>query len=130
MPLNRAYAVSDFIWQAANNHEINIRSSRRVYRRYASAGHFMDVLTTAAQERQLSEFDSGGRMIEMSELAQLVGSHFGDVPVNRTIDDSLDVDDYYPKSDNFEDLTAELNIATPDFKREIAKTIENQVKGL
>jgi len=130
MPLNRAYAVSDFIWQAATNREINIRSSRRVFRRYVAAGHFMDVLTTAAQDLALSEFDSGGRLIEMSDLADLVGSHFGGLQVNRNLDSGLDADDYYPKNDDFEKLEHTLGLGVENFELELQKTVEHQLKGL
>ena len=129
MPLNRAFAVSDFIWQAATQGHIKINSSHQVFRRYVAAGHFMEVLTTAAQDFRLTEFDSGGRLLEMSELATLVSSHFGSIDVNRHLDLSLKIDDYYPKNDAFETLAELLNLAAPPFETGLAETITSQRKS-
>jgi nucleoside-diphosphate-sugar epimerase len=130
MPLNRAFAVSDFIWQAKNLGKIQINSKHQVFRRYVSAGHFMHVLALAAQELQLSEFDSGGKKLEMADLAALISSQIDRVDIDRTLDLSLKIDDYYPKSDAFELLSARLGLDAPNFEDELAATVKHHLSQL
>lgn len=122
MPVNRAYAVSDFICQTLQDQKISIRSGHNVWRRYCDAGEFMDLLTTVAQNKVFSSFDSGGELVEVGALAQQIAAlSINSVKISRPQSTGIE-DRYFPDSEKFESLANEFNISLIGLQELLAKT--------
>ena len=127
MPPNPEYALSDFIENARLKNEIQIKSGGEVFRRYVDAGEFMEVLAKLAISGQTRTLDSGGELIEIGELSQLVGGHFPGTSVRRSII-LTEVDDYYPKGQDFNDLAKELGVDLVTIKEQVARTVNGHIR--
>ena len=66
MPINRAYAISDFIEQAFYDKKIQINSGGNVFRKYCDAGEFMEVifLITGEQVYKQLKYESGVHRVQ------------------------------------------------------------------
>lgn len=130
MPVNQAYAVSDFIVQAIKTNEINIRSGNKVWRRYCDAAIFMDVLTSSAERFEKSNFDSGGELIEIGDLAVAI-SELAPYPlvINRSNSDGEE-DNYYPDDLKFNSLSINCEIEVGKLKEKIAATYHSHLREL
>jgi nucleoside-diphosphate-sugar epimerase len=127
MPPNLEYALSDFIESARLKNEIQIKSGGEVFRRYVDAGEFMEVLVKLAISGESRLLDSGGVVIEIGELSQLVAGHFPGTSVSRS-KSLTDVDDYYPKEQDFNDLAKELGIQLSTIKEQVARTVNGHIR--
>jgi len=127
MPPNLEYALSDFIESARLKNEIQIKSGGEVFRRYVDAGEFMEVLVKLAISGESRLLDSGGVVIEIGELSQLVAGHFPGTSVSRS-KSLTDVDDYYPKEQDFNDLAEELGIQLRTIKEQVARTVNGHIR--
>lgn len=128
MPINRAYAVSDFICQALDNKKINIRSGGKVWRRYCDAGEFMNLLTTAAENQPLTVFDSGGELTEVGKLAQLIADQSEqEIHISRPNKNGGE-DRYFPDENKYKSLAIEFNISLSDLQKLVAKTFHSHLK--
>lgn len=67
----RAYALSDFVLQARTG-SVRVRASRPVWRRYTDVGDFLRVCVQRGLAGWSGTIDSGGELVEMSELASRV----------------------------------------------------------
>lgn len=124
MPINRAYAISDFISQAILNRQIFIKSNSLVWRRYCYASNFMELLLLTAKNYPLTVFDSGGPRIEIGVLAESVAREVGsDVKVVRKLNSESAPDDYYPRSSSFEDLASEFSVNLVDMPGQVRATV-------
>ena len=123
MPINRAYALSDFVCQADVGGPIKVRSGHQVFRRYCDAGDFMNVLIRLAESGRSSTLNSGGPLIEIGDLAHEVARHFKDVVIDRAPVDSTSIDDYYPRSNDFEDMAHQMNVALTSISAQIERTV-------
>ncbi|MDH6537268.1 NAD-dependent epimerase/dehydratase family protein [Aurantimicrobium minutum] len=110
MPVNRAYAVSDFIVQAHSAQQISIRANHEVWRRYCDAGEFMEVLITAAENLKKTSFDSGGELIELGNLATTISSLMDANTLVSRPNSSGNADRYFPEATQYESLCNELQI--------------------
>ena len=127
MPPNPEYALSDFIESARLKNEIQIKSGGEVFRRYLDAGEFMEVLVKLAVSGESRVLDSGGEVIEIGELSQLVGGHFPGVLVSRS-KTPTEIDDYYPKAQDFNELAKELGIELSTIKKQVARTVNGHIQ--
>ena len=73
MPLDRKYALSDFIYQGVTSNQILVNSSHEVWRRYIDAQDFISVLHRMAIEGLNQTIDSSGELIEIGDLASKIG---------------------------------------------------------
>ena len=122
MPINRAYAISDFICQAQTGGPIQVYSRNNVYRRYSDAGEFMDALIRAAEKGESFTLDSGGPLIEIGELASEIALRFPGVTVTREISINDPSDDYYPRSSDYEAVANRVGVDLSDISRQIDRT--------
>lgn len=130
MPVNRAYAVSDFICQTLQDQKISIRSGHNVWRRYCDAGEFMDLLTTVAQHKVFSSFDSGGELVEVGLLAENLASLSNEfVEITRPRTEGKE-DKYFPNSADYESLANEFNISLIGLDALLAKTYHSHKQQL
>lgn len=130
MPVNQAYAVSDFIVQAIKTNEIIIRSGNKVWRRYCDAAVFMDVLTSSAERFENTNFDSGGELLEVGDLAiaisELASPH---VEVKRTFSVGEE-DKYYPDPLGFDSLAADCGVEVGKQANLISVTYNSHLREL
>jgi nucleoside-diphosphate-sugar epimerase len=123
MPINRAYALSDFICQAVEGGVIQIRSGHKVFRRFCDAAEFMDLLISLAQEGRSQIFNSGGPLIEIGELASGIATYFKGVDVIRSPATFGPDDNYYPRSKEFEELAQELAVVLSPISEQVKRTL-------
>jgi nucleoside-diphosphate-sugar epimerase len=110
MPVNRAYAVSDFIVQAHSSNSISIRADHEVWRKYCDAQEFMNVLVTSAETYTRTTYDSGGELIEIGELAKkIAGLSNSGVAVDRPGTVGIP-DRYFPDGKKYDHLCESLGI--------------------
>lgn len=124
MPINRAYAISDFIESAKETKEIGINSGGQVIRRYCDAGDFMEVLIRSAMRGDSTTVDSGGSIIELGELAESLSAHMGGVSISRSEKLSA-TDDYYPRGMEFEELANSLGVQIHGFSEQVLRTLKS-----
>jgi nucleoside-diphosphate-sugar epimerase len=124
MPINRNYAISDFICQALISKKINVNAKKLVTRRYVSDMEFIETCINSAEKGVNRTFDSGGDKIEVRDLARLVASHFGEIDVHTepAVEPS---DNYFPNNEEYLDLREELKLSKPEtLKTLVLNTIE------
>lgn len=130
MPLNDNYAVSDFIQSALTRSEILIKSAHRVQRRYVNASDFMDLVLRIALSGRTCEFDSGGTLVEIGELAQMIAGELSNIEVIRP-NLSPDTEDlYFSRSNEYEALCSEFGIEPSSLEQLVAMTINSHKKLL
>lgn len=129
MPINKAYALSDLIFTAMTENAIRIKSKHRVWRKYCDSGQFMYLLYSISQHWNYKIIDSGGPLIEIGELAELISAELGGVEIHRELDLNAREDDYFPKSLEFEELAKRQGIALYSIMNQIKRTILGHQKA-
>jgi UDP-glucuronate decarboxylase len=130
MPINRAYAISDFIMQGLETGRISINSGHKVWRKYCDAQDFMNILICSAQSEPGSLFDSGGTLIEIGALAQMVSSELGlEGVVSRPTLMGAD-DRYFPDSSEYEQLSHKFAIQSAPIESLVKQTLESHQRLL
>lgn len=66
------YAFSSFVAQALESNLITVDSPGLVYRRYCSAEDFLAVSAGLSTKIGVTEFDSGGELVELLDLAKMI----------------------------------------------------------
>lgn len=127
MPINRAYAVSDFIMQSVESGEIVVRAPHEVFRRYCDARGFMEVLVACAVARKRTSFSSGGHLIELTELAHRIAALTDGTVATRALRPDAAADRYFPQGTEFEDFAAELVCPQRPFEEALAHTVASHL---
>lgn len=122
MPIKRAYAISDFIESFKENGAIRITSGGDVMRRYCDAGDFMEVLIKSAIRGDNTTIDSGGPIIELGDLAELIISVAGKGSISRSTEPTA-VDDYYPRGMEFEELARSVGVPLHGISEQVSRTL-------
>lgn len=106
-----SYAIADFVIQADTTSAITIHTQRPTWRRYASAEQLaVLMLNDAATPVDLNR-DVGGELVEIRQLANLVCRLVSpSAEVTHRIDDSMDPDDYYSNSQDYEEALSRIRI--------------------
>lgn len=123
MPINRAYAISDLINMGILDKKLTIKAKNLVFRRYCDAGEFMNVLTYAATKSHFTLFDSGGPKVEIGDLALLISQEIGVLNVERQIDSDVSIDDYYPRSQDYENLLNSMGLKPVSLETQVRNTV-------
>jgi len=129
MPLNSAYAISDFIQSAHHHKQIAISSAGTVFRRYVDAGEFMQVLYEAAVRGETITINSGGPKIEIGTLADLVADQFSGIKIVRPVQDGLS-DNYFPQDHEFEALAEKFGVKLTDIEQQVSRTVKGHISAL
>jgi len=129
MPLNSAYAISDFIQSAHHHKQINISSAGSVFRRYVDAGEFMQVLYEAAVRGETITINSGGPKIEIGTLADLIADQFSGIKIVRPVQDGLS-DSYFPHDHGFEALAEKFGVKLTDIEQQVSRTVKGHISAL
>lgn len=122
MPIKRAYAVSDFIETFKESGAIRITSGGHVMRRYCDAGDFMEVLIKSGIRGDNTTVDSGGPIIELGDLAELIISATGTGSISRSSEPSA-VDDYYARGMEFEELARSVGVPLHGISEQVLRTL-------
>ena len=130
MPINRAYAISDLITMGILDKEVKIKAKNLVFRRYCDAGEFMNVVTNAATRRHFTLIDSGGPKVEIGDLALLISQEIGVRNIERQTDPSTPVDDYYPGSQDYENLLNSMGLTPKNLYTQVRNTVEGHRRQL
>jgi nucleoside-diphosphate-sugar epimerase len=99
------FAFSSLIQQALSGH-VEIQAKHRVWRRYVDLEDFIKVVTLSS-EGDSQVIDSGGRKVELEELAELIFAVLGLTPSIKRVLIPGSADDLY-----FSDESTWLNAAT------------------
>jgi nucleoside-diphosphate-sugar epimerase len=130
MPINRAYALSDFIYTGIKEGKIRLTSNYLVRRRYGDAGQFMGVLLKHAVSGITETLNSGGDLIELGDLAKIIKNELGNVIVERPEIEELEEDNYYPHEGRFEDLAEKYAIDLLSLEKQVQRTISGHKRLL
>ncbi len=130
MPLNRNYAVSDFIQSALINSEISINSGTIVERRYVNAAEFMELLIKIATSGTSKTLDSGGPLIEIGELSKLIAERVQGVTIRRSTSNLSREDFYFPKQSEYEELSEIFKVNLSSIEDLVEITIKSHQKLL
>jgi nucleoside-diphosphate-sugar epimerase len=115
------YAFSRFVRDAIFEGNISIESPHMVFRRYVDVGDLIEVaLQLALSGRFAGTLDSGGELVELEQLAYRIFEVIQMEPrihVNRT--DNKKVDDYFPRSTQWEIACRSLGYLPKNLDRQI-----------
>lgn len=128
MPINRAYALSDFIIQALETGSIHISSNHPVFRRYSKADEFLRILEKTATQHQRTLFDSGGPKVEIQELAELVAQKTKAKIRPRIMSPELASDVYFPISDQYESLARQFGVQISSLQELVSAAITSHTR--
>jgi nucleoside-diphosphate-sugar epimerase len=119
-----AYAMASFIADVLRGQPIAVTATKPVYRSYTSAEQLMSLALAAmlSPEQQKLSFDTGGKKLEMRELAAEVAAALnGSVAaVPAMIDDVSD--DYTGDAEGYDRLMAQYNIHAISLRQQILET--------
>lgn len=123
----KKYALGDFILQAAYKKQIHIQSSSLVFRKYFQDVDLCALMIQLSESETSMVVESTGFLIELGELAKLVGTYFG-IPkssiVRRKIGSENQSDNYYSNDTVMENLFEQHNIKPRSLSQQIESTIE------
>jgi len=125
MPINRNYAISDFICQALEIGSIKVNSNFEVWRRYVDAEQFMDLLFKRALAGDSGVINSGGPIIEIGELANKIALKMGLTrKIFRNFESDSDlIDNYFFPGDEYELSLNKFGMNTKSIDEQISDTI-------
>lgn len=130
MPVNKAYALSDFISSAIATRSIKVRASKLVFRRYSDASEFMEILIRSAIRNNFTRFDSGGHLIEIRDLAKLVASRFDAEVKIPELEPTNTNDNYYPDPENYLSLADAVAVSLSPLNLIIDRTINSHTRQI
>lgn len=112
------YAFSDLIRQARKG-EIHISASNQVWRKYVSVEDFFAVSIVTSKSKS-GYLNSGGQLVELSELAQMISDTIGGViPIHRNFGQSNAGDRYFSSDSSWEEACESLNYFPMDLQSQI-----------
>ncbi len=114
--------MSSFIRQAQDNNQIEVKSPN-TKRTYLDATNLAGILFKIAREGDNVNFDSGGTLVSMSELARNVADALGnkDIEVICGNDQSPD---YFGNYQSFNKLATELGLEMYSLEDQVLRTLE------
>jgi nucleoside-diphosphate-sugar epimerase len=118
------YAFGEFILKAVANLDINILSPRKVFRKFCDSEQFMEICIRTAQKNHLTVFNSGGELVEIEELANLI-AHTLNAKINvgrEYFDAKAEPDDYYSRDESYFILAKSLDVKLLSLRDQIIKT--------
>jgi nucleoside-diphosphate-sugar epimerase len=123
------FAIAEMVSRAFRNQKLHIKSNYLVHRRYCDITQLLNLLLDLNRNRFTGVIDSGGIKIELRELAQTIIEELGsnseiDFPI---IDKNSTPDEYYSKSNLFEDLLLKYSNKKPLSIKEQIKITKNSL---
>lgn len=117
------FALGNFILQATQNSKIEVKSKFPIYRRYVDMAQLIEICVKLSDKYNLVEFESGGTLVEISQLAKMIGKEFRcEVHTSQNID-SEKCDNYYSGSHKMEEYANLLRVDILSLEQQIKETI-------
>ena len=125
----KPFVLANFILDAMKYGQISIKSDFRVFRRYVDARELLLLMLTIAESKTSCNFDSGGPLVEIRDLAQEVAHQLpGEVKiVNPVLSETKSDDRYYSLSDTYEVLCQKY-LGTNSLS--LPQQVQNTIAGL
>jgi nucleoside-diphosphate-sugar epimerase len=118
------YAFSDLVLQAANG-GIQIRAANEVWRRYVGVDDLLAVSTALALDGWAGDVDSGGPLVELAELAELmVGVLKPGATIERATPDGSPANRYHSDGRSWEDACRRAGARPAPLDEQIRATAE------
>ena len=130
MPLDRKYALSDFIYQGVTSNQISINSLHQVWRRYIDAQDFISVLHRMAREGLNQTIDSSGELIEIGDLASKIGLLTMAKVVRPNSDHLSTADLYYPEGFEMKQLVLNYCLKLKTIDEQIVATLRGHIQQI
>jgi nucleoside-diphosphate-sugar epimerase len=130
MPLDRKYALSDFIYQGVTSNQISVNSSREVWRRYIDAQDFISVLHTMAREGLDQTIDSSGELIEIGDLASRIGLLTMAKVARPNFSPLSTADLYYPEGFEMQHFAKEYSFNIKTIDEQIVATLRGHIQQI
>ncbi len=118
-----SYALSDFVWQALTTGQITVQAPSEVWRRYCDAAEFLKISLEAIITGRASIVDSGGPLVELRELADIVSEVVGGVTVSNTSPVGIS-EIYASNGQQYEQLCKESGISIESLSSQIYRVTE------
>lgn len=123
------FAIAEMISCAFRNQKLQIKSNYLVHRRYCDISQLLNLLLDLNRNSFTGVIDSGGIKIELRELVRTIIEELGsnseiDFPI---IDKNSTPDEYYSKSNLFEDLLLKYSNKKPLSIKEQIKITKNSL---
>jgi nucleoside-diphosphate-sugar epimerase len=119
-----SFAISDLVRQARAG-GMSIRASNSVFRRYCA---IEDVLAIGLQNNDPISpviFDTGGELVELQELAELVRNIVNpDARISREFDEGLKADSYHSDGIQWDSLVNESDLTTDSLQSQVMRMAE------
>lgn len=121
------FAISEMIVNAVRGRKLQINSDYLVFRRYCDISQLLRLLIAANKNNFTGVIDSGGIKIELHQLAQTIINELGSQSelVFPDIDKDAISDEYFSKSQLYEDLLLEYSNEAPFSIKEQIFTTKN-----
>jgi nucleoside-diphosphate-sugar epimerase len=116
------YAFSSFVEQGVQEKEIKISSTYPVLRRYVSVGDLLAVGLRQAKSGFSGVIESGGELIELQELAHLVGEYLKVPVIERKSLDLSQCDNYYSDNSSWEQNLKETGLQPLTLRQQVEVT--------
>jgi UDP-glucuronate decarboxylase len=130
MPIDRKYAISDFIFQGLTSDEIRVKSRHQVWRRYMDAQDFISVLMLMAEQGLNEILDSAGELVELGELASKIG-FLTSSKIMRSDSEYISSSDlYYPEGTEMQEVVQKYGLSVKSIDEQLASTISGHVQQL
>ena len=120
------FALGDFLLQALNGQQLQIKAGHRVIRSYGHVGSLMQLSWAMLKQPKPNGFygvDACGDCIDLLDLAQAISNAFGLQAPNHTINPDLPVDRYGGNGNAFCQLLEDYRLIHPTLEQQIADTL-------
>lgn len=120
------YAIGNLIYQAETTNRITINSKTEVFRRYIDATQIFEVLIRAIQMGYSGTLNSGGVLVEIGSLAQLISEFYGkSLEIIRNLESGSEPDFYAPTDSEFDQLAKSVGVSLMSLEDQIALTAKS-----
>ena len=126
---SETFALANFLTSANESRQITVLAQNEVFRRYCNDEELIALILAMYQDNFAYEFDSGGYLVELRELAKIVKECVGnDVIINTApINSNLEASTYFSKSQKYEELVKKYfgNLPKP-----LREQVEDTYQGI
>ena len=116
-PRPEDFAITSMIQSATDYNHIQIKSSNYVYRRYCQIAEYIDALASTNLEARV--LNSGGPVIEMGELANLIAEMLGNVEVIDLRTDKADEEHFYARDRGYEKTLTRIGVQPSSMREQL-----------
>lgn len=118
------FALTSMIRDAKRTGVVQVENPRLVYRRYVDAGEYLRLCLEAASRGIDFTIDSSGDLVELRELAERIGAHYG-AAVRYAAAETGEPDDYYTNDESMWVVASRLGHSFTGLEGQIIRTGAN-----